>query len=576
MRARHAHRTLAMLVLTTVVGCQSSGRATNATRLDRLMQAYPELNTGKFAIVADFEDESHMELVTLRATTPAAKFAYDQSHGRRQTGPACVKVSATSAADTVIISNRTSSTWYLRGDWRAYDTMIVSVHAPHGGLTADVIIRSGADHRQATAPTTHPLNEGWNVLRVDLAEIAERIAIDQIQDIQLSFPGVTQKTDLYIDDLLLATDRSMVFGDNTTTGTTPYVQRIGGRLHVGTPGHFELTFAQGQIVNWFDLHNDPHRLHNLTRDTTLGPRVVVVDPTLQTAGEFTALGRAVITEQRLLEANAVRMVVDSVWRFVDDPRQPADGSPTHRRRYTIYPTGHVFVLVQADVSNDSWHPNQVGLSVRMAPPANDSISASLPTGRDDASHHPYGSLGCGAQPSRLLLATHTQGEPQWVTQLDPPTGVRSLVLVDEPTTTSRTWQCLLWLTTFDKTFEEQGAIQAAAFLDPPRLTLDAEPNDEGDSEHYTEFDRPTGSYILHPRGGRVGVTLRPGSPRIVNPAFTVSGTAGRDAWVYVDDVLHEPVARDAGGDLVFQLREAPRRTTRVEVIVRRGLAEPGS
>ena len=79
-----------LLVFTTVGidGCRNGPRKRpGPTQSDRLMQAYPELHGGRFAVVADFEDPSHMELIQFISTSPEAECELSRKGGRPDTGP---------------------------------------------------------------------------------------------------------------------------------------------------------------------------------------------------------------------------------------------------------------------------------------------------------------------------------------------------------------------------------------------------------------------------------------------------------------------------------------------------------
>ncbi len=51
--------------------------------------------------------------------------------------------------------------------------------------------------------------------------------------------------------------------------------------------------------------------------------------------------------------------------------------------------------------------------------------------------------------------------------------------------------------------------------------------------------------------------------------MTVLDSRGLDAWVYLDHVVYDRVARDAAGDLVFQLPDLVGERAVVEVLLRR-------
>lgn len=582
MQGNHAPLSAAVLTATlalgalAVSGCRTTGHAPGATRIDRLMNTYSALGTGRFVVVADFEDPVHMELVTFSATSPRAKFAHDDRGGRPETGRGCLKVTAASAADAVILSNRASSSWYLKRDWRGYDSLILAVKSPKRGISVDITISSGSDQNRTATGTTLRLRPGWNVLRLQLADVAEHIAIDDVRELRLRFPGVDGPTDLYLDDLILTADRATVFGEVNNTSGGLYVQRVAKRLNVGTGGSFELTFANGQIVRWFDLATDPHRLHNLVQGGTLGPTPVVLDDSPNSDTGFGPLGSAVLAEQRLLEATAVRVVIECVWYFVEDPDAPIDQRPRHRRLYTIYPTGELFVSVDATVANEVWSPPNVGLEITLAPPADgphDVGIGSVPAAT--TTYAPYAWAGSSSQGGYLLYVVPTrEATATIVTRTDPETHRLSLVATGgQPQAGLRSWHGVIVLRLDGRNAtSHEAAATASAYAAPPKLDLElGSPSGTDAFGRNLEagYDRATGSYVLVPEAGRLRLKLRSDNTRPVAPAFTVHGTAGLDAWVYVNYVLHVPTARDRTGNLIFQLPKGLPPQTPVEVLIRR-------
>jgi len=565
------------LAALAVWGCRTTGRPSDATRIDRLMNSYTALGSGRFVVVADFEDPVHMELVTFAATSPRAKFAHDDFAGRPETGMGCLKFTVASAADVVILSNRASSSWYLKRDWRDYDSLILAVQSPARGISADITISSGGEQNRTATGTTLRLQPGWNVLRLQLADVAEHIAIDDVREIRLSFPGVDGPTDLCLDDLILTADRATVFGEANNTSGGVYVQRVAKRLNVGAGGSFELTFANGQIVRWFDLAADPQRLHNLVQDATLGPTPVVLNDSSDDDAGFGALGSAVLAEQRLLEATAVRVVIECAWYFVDDPDAPIDQRPRHRWLYTIYPTGELFVSVDATVANEMWSAPNVGLQITLAPPdggQHDVGIGSIPPSAS-TTRSAYAWAGSQSQGGYLLYVVPTQAPAATiVTRTDPKSRHLSLAATGgNPQAGEQSWNSVIKLrVTGEAGTSDAAAAVALDLTDPPQLNLELGSLVDTDAmgrRLEAGYDRATGSYVLVPEAGHLRLKLRGENTRSVAPAFTVHDTAGLDAWVYVNSVLHKPTARDQAGNLVFQIPKELPLDTPVEVLIRR-------
>ena len=85
------HGFLLVIVLAWVLstsGCKLfRNRSDSApTQTDRLMHTYPELASGRFAVIADFESPAHMELFQLIGVSNDARCTLSRKHGRKATG----------------------------------------------------------------------------------------------------------------------------------------------------------------------------------------------------------------------------------------------------------------------------------------------------------------------------------------------------------------------------------------------------------------------------------------------------------------------------------------------------------
>ena len=136
------------------------------------MAADPSRKSGRFAVIADFEDPRQMELVQLISVSRDAKCVLNGKKGRKETGKGCLVLTTGSPSDTVIFNNDHADQWYLKRDWRQYDLLLLSVHAPRPNLEFDLAIAAGVSQHRMGVRSLLPLLEGWNTLRIDLAALA--------------------------------------------------------------------------------------------------------------------------------------------------------------------------------------------------------------------------------------------------------------------------------------------------------------------------------------------------------------------------------------------------------------------
>jgi hypothetical protein len=383
---------------------------------------------------------------------------------------------------------------------------------------------------------------------------------------------------LYIDDLILTGNRADLFGNSRNTAGELYVQRAGRRWNIGAGGRFELTFANGQIVRWHNLAQDPYRLRNLVEGTTLGPSPMPVDASGTGEGGSEDLGKTVRTRARITEMNVVRAVITCEWRFVDDPNSPIDDRPFQRWVYTVYPTGQVYVAVESTAKAESRPATQLGLAATVSTKADDGmqIHASSASGQ----HSTYGTARSESADALLLYAL---GEPQEVKtireQRDRDRGRVSLLAIRPPTDAGvEKWVCRLTLGRASEISDEEAAARAADYAKPGGLQLKfgsfAVASRPGVGE--SGFNRAFGCYVISPDRGRVLFTIDGRTQPRFSPAFKIINTQGREAWVYVNHLSFDKVARDTEGNLLFQLPDIIRDQRTVEVLFRQPQRSGGS
>lgn len=571
----------ALLVL--IGACRSDGGRAPATPVDRLVHTYDELRGGRFVIIADFEDPAQMELFDVVNASGKTAVSRDARHGRPETGSACLAITAADADDAIIVSNREDASWYLKRDWRAFDLLMASIHAPRGDLSLEVALSGGPPNQRSTVYTSLPLNRGWNAVRLDLAELESRVPLDDIREIRFSFPGLAKATTLYLDDLLLTNFREDVLGNSQGTTGGLYVQRAGRRLNVGAGGRFELTFSNGQVSAWHNLAADPHRLRNLVAGTTLGPQPVRSDAPPEGLADFSFLGKAVVARQRLVEASAVRVAIECIWSFADDPAATIEGRPNQQWRYTIYPTGQVYVDVRSVSPATASSPERMGLGVGFAGAGNETIqtailssptAASAETATSSKPNSDVGSFAVatfGEADVSMLFVPWAGGRPLRIKELvDSVRRIRWLVAhEDADGSPEGRWQAMVYLAS---TVMDRGEAFARAreYLEAMPLRLELGSAVHGSvASREDGFDRGEGCYVISPDAGRVRAVLEGDRVPFFTPTLRIVGSQRLQTWVYLDHLILDRVGWDGLGDAVIQLPRPVTGRSLVDIHLRR-------
>jgi len=551
-----------------VSACASTGTKTPATQTDRLMQFYDDLQSGRFVVIADFENEHHMELIELIANSDSARCTLDTRRGRRETGRRALAFRSGSDQDAVVLSNANASGWYLKRDWRAFDMLLLSLYSPRDDLTADLTIVSGAAEAAAAAHSRVPLERGWNLIRLDLADVGERIPLDDVRQLRLSIAGAPKNAVVYLDDLILTRNRKTLWGDPANTGGAMYVERVGRRWNVGAGGRFELVFSNGQIVGWYDFVGDPYRRRNLVAGTVLGPTPISVTDT-SSAGVSAGRGQSVRVHPSILEMNPVRVVVACDWSFFDADQKPGAHRATQRWLYTIYATGQVYVAVDLETPTSD-DPPPLGLAVGLTAKTEDAVQATTLAGDDR--NVAYGLIRSDSSKYSVLFVLDRPCRLQAIQSRDDH-GRKEVTLVAAQTEHvggEVHWVCQLFLSPGSTLDPDEARARAQAFVEPPSLRMEVGVAKAGapGAPDSGGFDKPSGSYQLHPEGGVCRFQV--GGPKTPSfgPIFTISDSKDQAIWIYVDDLLLGEKARDRNGNWMFQLPEALTQTTRVEVLVR--------
>lgn len=585
---RPRHLLVALSVLTgTLGGCQLPQATPEAapTQADRLMQAYPELRGGRFAVIADFEDPRQLSLFRCFAPNVAAQYTLDRQRGRHATGTRCLQFTAGGPEDAILIANQEANEWFLPRDWRAYDLLLLSLRTEQPEVEVELTVAAGAGAQRIEAQTPIPLDPGWNLVRLDLAELGEHVPLDNVRELRLSIRTPNFPAQVWLDDWVLTGRRADLLGDPRNLEGQLYLQQVGKRWHVGAGGRFELTFGNGQLVRWLDLGSDPSRLHNLVQGTTLGPNVVMRPASgdhveAPSPAPPATAGRGA-GSQEILELSPVRVVIACTHRpnFAPDPEH--DPPSTVRHRYTIYPTGQVYVDVETTMPEPHPPAGVPGLTVTLAGGKDYTLfgsSSGQPVERPPGSELPY-AWARGAQPDDpLLLFALDETEAACTVHPRPLEGGGGVELTALGPAGTTHWRCQLWLAQADAASDPELRIRARTYLQPPALRFQvgkpATSSEAGGALDPTGFDAGTGCYVLKPTRGCLRFTLGGDRVPVFSPAFRVLEQGQRTAWVYVNDRVWTTVARDRAGNLIFQFPGTVAEETRVEVLFDTPRPEP--
>ncbi len=493
------------LSLLCAAGCGGTRGPQISTRRpatpDQLQAAYPDLASGRFVVLGDFNTEDQ-----LGGITPAMRIG----HGRGATGGGAA-VARVSAGQPVSIEPSVT-------DWSGQTLLLCSVRVDlPQSLAVTVAGDGGAWRRDAD------LASGWNLLRFDIGEIGMRVDTGQVRRIDL-VPSAA--TELAIDDLLLADDRSELKAESPRI--TLRTETRGLRVHSGVAGAFELVFQGGLLVDWRSWSEVP-----LGGSTGVGPWLVAVGPDWNQQPPPTPGGPdSLAGRQRVLESG-LRTVVQAE-------------TPTGRRQWTVYPHGAAFLSIQNPRVRDGQRAAFL-LSV-------------AGTGSFEALPGP--ALSPGERPLGLCLLQQEGPDPDLLWAPGNPTGGRRLTQRFSPGSTDLLVLmgddppgplAQAFFVSEDELLPERAADLTHVYQHPPRpkVTTGRLVTDRAGDLNGDGFNESEGCYELAGRDRRLRMRLAPEAAPLDHPVFRVQGTRGLRCWVYVNGRIVSEIGRDADGELLF-------------------------
>lgn len=580
-------RVLRRLLVASAALCAGCGPETSVeqtgpqTRTDLLRRHYPDLESGRFAVVADFEEQTQLELFHLGGVAAGGGDIERSADGVEATGGHCLTVQFRSADSELVADNSNARAWVLKRDWRPYTLLLMNVHCPIAGIELEFELVSGPESQPSRSVAQWVLQAGWNALRLDLGDVAHRVVLDDIRELRWSAPGAGQPVALRIDDVLLADNRTTVFGALDGPDGALYVQREGRRINVGSTGRFELAFAHGQIVGCFALDSDPARMNNLVADdSALGPMVVRLpadgpgdsDSQWQWLLGDAPTAELLAVQQRVLEFNTVRVIVECVWSR-PAPEGARDRMNLARWLYVIYPTGQVYVTLAWNSAGTSVSAEEIGLAVTRRMQGEPRVELHAPGQLGDVPDLARRSYACVAEGGASLFFMLHDGACGPTLQPVPGGNGARLNLVaygGGPACVGKAWSALLGVGPAGDCDKSAIVARARAYgaMDALEVVIGALNRDSAGDLDQDGFNERLGAYMLTTESRRTQVKIRGASWPVDGPVFAVQAALEEEAWVYVNHVIHQPVVRDAHGAVLFQIPERVERDMIVEVYLR--------
>jgi hypothetical protein len=133
------------------------------------------------------------------------------------------------------------------------------------------------------------------------------------------------------------------------------------------------------------------------------------------------------------------------------------------------------------------------------------------------------------------------------------------------------WMCQLTLGSAREISDEEASARAMEYAEPAgiELAIGSYVAPPGHTLDANGFDHAAGCHVITPDLGRVRLLVDgTGRPRFC-PAFQIVNAQNREAWVYVNHLVFDRVARDGDGNLIFQVPNVVRDRTTIEVLFRR-------
>jgi hypothetical protein len=283
---------------------------------DRLRGFYQELQANKFEVIADFEQAPQVQIFHVDG---AGKAQITVQRNRLATGAGALEVRLDEPAAALLIDDQKAKDWALPRDWHRYELLMASIFAPTQAV-AHLQIRSGTEQPATWEAPPLPLQRGWNLVRIDLADVARQLDLADVRQIRLAIQADQWPLTIDLDDLMLADNTATVYGQPQGPEGNLYVLKKGRRTHVGVTGRFELVFARGVLAGWYDLSEGADKTLNLAGAGPAGPVLTALDDSGAPLGgigidSWLHLGSNIQTQLQIVETNSLAVTLKGTIRL---------------------------------------------------------------------------------------------------------------------------------------------------------------------------------------------------------------------------------------------------------------------
>ncbi|GMU84225.1 MAG: hypothetical protein AMXMBFR47_40950 [Planctomycetota bacterium] len=587
-------RLLALALLSAILGgCQSPGPAAtpgsqpvtrpagppppSGATLARFQRAYPELASGRFIILADFNspDQAAYCRVVDAEGRPKAPPEISITLARNETGPGGLSSKLERKGDRVEfdLADAPDRPTLVR-DWSPYAIFLASLFGPPQGA---VIQLSISDDKNAWS-RRFVARPGWNLLRVDLREIADTIDLRHIRSVAWSAPEISAPLEIALDDFVLADNTRWILGDPATPPERLYAFSRGRRLHVGTAGRFEIAFADGQIVWWqgpadgnlAPLHGLGPWPTPLPLDWTLRREK---PPVYDDPANYENWGVPADATQEVVESTPLRVVIRGQWRYesAENRATPIAERPGHEWQYTVYADGRIYVRVRSEARSATWTQPLLGYALAVNQKGGFRRIRSEPAyAQREPVHFTLFSPQAPAAPD-LLWIPHTPAQCAKQIELESADGRLAVTMGDLETapTVESAHLIRIWPTDLNgapdaETFAADYQYPAKIDIRKGRLRTDLPGDLNADG-----FNESEGLCEVAMADGLLRFEFTPGRWIRHAPAIRIHGLDGRECWVYCDGRILTPAGHDGAGNPVFTLPRSTGRPMMVDVNQRR-------
>lgn len=515
-------------------------------------------------VIADFDRFASATFRVDPSDRPAA-VSVEPGAGRPETGPRALR--ATLPPNAALVAEPAGG-W--AGDWRDFTMLGAAVFAPDDDVSIALELRSGPSGELTFRSAAIRLHSGWNHVRFDLADAGARLDAGQVQAIAFRVTDRSEPVTLALDDLALLDNRRDVLGTPDGPEGALYARLAGTRLIVGASGRFELVFQSGLITRCYQTGIDPHRLASICLSGPLGPVPLPLHSAAIRAGEAVSLDVAALgasggtsrlrRAHRLVEANALRVVVEAEWNWTAAASASQPAAPqTLVFRYVVDAHGRVHAAVRSATAEADARPPPFAVFIDVAD--NRAWRFDVQNAGSRRGRYLRAAAGTADEPrAELIWIICEFGDDAAFRTLRPLDSSLSAAVLADPTGLTppliHRSMLLVWPVLFS-----QRADDAKLWADATSPARAAGPRVGGFA-----FDPLENAYRVDCRTGRARFELEADNVVRYRPTLILDGSAGRRALVTCNGLIQRCDQYAADGNVLVELPEIFRPAS-IEIVV---------